>query len=320
MIIYDNLKISDIQNSVGEDYISFRKKLIIKPVILAFDAFLPWFMIIISILFLDQIENKQLNIILIPISALWFAFWVKAYSLLFHEAAHNNIHTNKKINDIIANVFFTPFFGMWVNQYREHHWQHHLHLGKFEDTEVSYHSPINFFQIIHDLTGIYVLKKVVEYFIYFNKETKNLKRSRNILLFVSSIFYMIFMQIIIILIFYNFFSIFLAIAWFVGFFFISTFLEKIRQTCEHRSLNATKEINYKKIEHGPVNRIFGSDFFSRYFGAAGFNKHLLHHIDPSISYTAFRDMESFMVNSNASHLVQKNQLSYFQTIKSLFNK
>ena len=59
MIIYDNLKISDIQNSVGEDYISFRKKLIIKPVILAFDVFLPWFMIIISILFLDQIDNKK---------------------------------------------------------------------------------------------------------------------------------------------------------------------------------------------------------------------------------------------------------------------
>lgn len=320
MIIYDNLKISDILNSSGEDYISFRKRLKIRPGILAFDIILPWLMIISSILLLTQIENTILNIILIPVLAFWFAFWLKAYSLIFHEAAHNNIHKNKIINDIIANVFFTPFFGMWVSQYREHHWEHHLHLGKLKDTEISYHSPINFFQIIHDLTGIYVLKKVAEYFLYFNKGTKNLNRSKNVLLFVSSVSYMIFTQIIIISFFYNFFSVFLAISWFLGFFFISTFLEKIRQTCEHRSLNAMKEIDYKKVEHGPVNRIFGNDFFSRYFGAAGFNKHLLHHIDPSVSYTSFKEMENFIVNSNASQLVQKNKMSYFHTFKSLFNK
>ena len=69
-----------------------------------------------------------------------------------------------------------------------------------------------------------------------------------------------------------------------------------------------------------MNRIFGNDFFSRYFGAAGFNKHFLHHIDPSISYTAFKEMESFLNNSNMSDVLKSNKLSYFQTFKSLFNK
>ena len=63
MIIYDNLKISDILNSSGEDYISFRKRLKIRPGILAFDIILPWLMIISSILLLTQIENTILNII-----------------------------------------------------------------------------------------------------------------------------------------------------------------------------------------------------------------------------------------------------------------
>ena len=33
--------------------------------------------------------------------------------------------------------------------------------------------------------------------------------------------------------------------------------------------------------------------FSRYFGGAGFNRHLLHHLDPSISYTRFDEFERF---------------------------
>ena len=320
MMFGDSIKISDIQNSAGDNYISFRKKLTIKPIILLFDMIFPWFMIFISIFFLTQIKSIQLNIILIPVAAFWLAFWIKAYSLLFHEAAHHNIHTNRRINDVIANIFISPFFGMWIDQYRNHHWEHHLHLGKLKDTEVSYHNPINFFQIINGITGIYVLKKLVEYFVYFNKDAKNLKQSSNISLFISSIFFMIFTQVIIILILYNFFSAFMAISWFLGFFFFSPLLEKIRQTCEHRSLNATKEIDYKKIEHGPVNRIFGDDFFSRYFGAAGFNKHFLHHLDPAISYTSFKELENFLIDSNVSHLIRSDRFSYLQTFKSLFNK
>ena len=98
------------------------------------------------------------------------------------------------------------------------------------------------------------------------------------------------------------------------------FLEKIRQTCEHRSLQAKKEIDYTKVEHGPVNRIFGNDFFSRYFGAAGFNKHLLHHIDPSISYTSFKEMENFLIDSNLSNQILSNRFSYLKIFKTLYNQ
>ena len=64
MMFGDSVKISDIQNSAGDNYISFRKKLTIKPIILLFDMIFPWFMIFISIFFLTQIKNIQLNIIL----------------------------------------------------------------------------------------------------------------------------------------------------------------------------------------------------------------------------------------------------------------
>ncbi len=311
---------SNIQNSMGENYNSFKKKLFIKPSILLFNIIFPWLMIFVSFLLLSQIKSIKFNLLLIPIFAFWMAFWIKAYSLHFHEAAHYNICVNRKANDIIANIFFAPFFGMWIKQYRKHHWEHHLSLGTTEDTEITYHKPINISEIIIALTGIYILITVGKYFFYYLNKSNNLKQLSHTLLFVSSLLIMFFIQGIIILILYNFFSVFVALSWFLGFFIFSTFLEKIRQTCEHRSLLAKKEIDYKKIEHGPVNRIFGNDFFSIYFGAAGFNKHLLHHIDPSISYTSFKEMENFLIDSNLSKQILSNRFSYLKIFKTLYNK
>ena len=128
------MEISNIRNSNGKDYISFKKELFIKPNIILFNIILPLVMIYANIFLILQIKNLYLNLLILPISA----FWIRAYLLYFHEIAHFNIHKNKKINDIIGNVFFTPFFGMWIKQYRKHHWKHHNHLGTHADTEVSY--------------------------------------------------------------------------------------------------------------------------------------------------------------------------------------
>ena len=133
------MKISNIRNSNVKDYISFKKELFIKPNIILFNIILPWAMISANIFLISQIKNLYLNLFILPASAFWMAFWIRAYLLHFHEIAHFNIHKNKKINDIIGNIFFTPFFGMWIKHYRKHHWKHHNHLGTHADTEVSYH-------------------------------------------------------------------------------------------------------------------------------------------------------------------------------------
>ena len=315
------MKISNIRNSNGKDYISFKKELFIKPNIILFNIILPCVMIYANIFLISQIKNLYLNLLMLPISAFWMAFWIRAYLLHFHEIAHFNIHKNKKINDIIGNIFFTPFFGMWIKQYRKHHWKHHNHLGTHDDTEVSYHSPINFREITSGLMGIYIIKMLFKYFLYFSeKNNDESNRLKNTFLFISSLLLMIAAQIIISFILYNFFSIFLAISWLLGFFIFSPFLEKIRQTCEHRSFDSSKDIDYKKVEHGPVTRLFGDNFFSKYFGAAGFNKHLLHHIDPEVSYTCFKELEDFLVKSDLSNLILSNRSSYLKTFKSLYNK
>ena len=50
----------------------------------------------------------------------------------------------------------------------------------------------------------------------------------------------------------------------------------LRQLLEHRPAPG-------QIAGAAVTRMFGTDLFSRTFGGAGFNRHLLHHIEPQVS-------------------------------------
>ena len=94
---------------------------------------------------------------------------------------------------------------MWIKQYRKHHWKHHNHLGTHADTEVSYHSPINLGETISGLTGIYIIKILFKYFLYFSGKNDESNRLKNTFLFISSLFLMIATQIIISFILYSFF-------------------------------------------------------------------------------------------------------------------
>lgn len=56
------------------------------------------------------------------------------------------------------------------------------------------------------------------------------------------------------------------------------------------------------------------------FAAAGFNRHLLHHWDPTISYTRFNDMQNFLAESGFGEHIQSAQSSYFATALLLFRR
>ena len=62
-------ELSNIQNSMGENYNSFRKKLFIKPSILLFNIIFPWLMIFVSFLLLSQVKSIKFNLLLLPIFA-----------------------------------------------------------------------------------------------------------------------------------------------------------------------------------------------------------------------------------------------------------
>ena len=312
----------DLVDNQGTSYSEFKRKLKINDSVLVKNLLISVSMILFSIfLFYLSKSNFFVSLILLLPITLWISFWKQAYKMHFHEAAHFNLSNDKKINDFLANILFTPFTGMWIGNYRSSHWKHHQYLGDFEDTEVSYHKPISAFEVIKKLTGVYLLQTVHRYFKNFKKNSlsDDFKNKKNYGL-LSSISFMLLVQSSIILLLLFSVSFLCAISWAISIVIFDPFISGIRQTLEHRSEYALNNIDYSKVRHGPSNRIFGNDFFSRHFGGAGFNKHLLHHYDPSISYTEFEKLEKYLLTTVLSDEIKKNTTSYFKTFNKIITK
>jgi len=310
--------LGDLISIEGISWAKYKKDLGIKHGSLLFNMLFPWIMIAIPAIFFPQKLNFYLGAFLTIPTAIWFAFWLNAYNLHFHEASHYNLHPNKFINDLLATIFLTPFVGMPIGSYRISHSQHHRFLGGLEDTEISYRSSISYKNLLEGLIGIYLLRMLRKYFVNFQGNYPRQSDVKNSsLIFVGTLAFMLTIQFSIIFLLSWGISLFLGIAWAISFFMIAPLIGKARQTLEHRSFTARKNIDYSKVVHGPQNRIFGNDFFSRFFGAAGFNSHLLHHLDPTVSYTRFPEMESFMLRTPLRDSIDANRLTYYATFKKL---
>lgn len=241
------------------------------------------------------------------------SFMKHAYGTFLHEAAHYNIASNRNLNDLISNIFITPMVGMFVKDYRVSHWEHHKHLGTVSDTETSYYTPINNSSIIKSLCGIYLLLSVLRYFKNFGNK-KNAGRNR----LVISLFVMSVSQVLVIYALYEFISPYASAMWFISIFITDPFFANLRQSLEHRKINSDINADFNVKDHGAINRMFGSDYFSKLFGSAGFNRHLLHHCAPFVSYTNFDELEKYLVGTSLSHYILSSKSTYLSTFLELY--
>jgi fatty acid desaturase len=292
---------------------------VIRPHIIYRDALLCVAMLALPIVVFAALPPGFWHWLFIPPAALWLGFWLHSYTLYLHEAAHFNIHPDKKKNDLLSDIFITPFAGMLVRDYRVSHWQHHLFLGQANDTETSYRTSVNLRQAVAGLTGIYLLKTALRYSRNFNtidQKVRDGAASRSVT-FLISLALMAAVQGAICLLLWYFISFPAGAAWAGAVLVVYPFLAQLRQTLEHRDLNAAKGTDYSVVEHGPVNRMFGPGFFSRYFGGAGFDRHLLHHYDPSISYTRFDELEKYFMGTELAPGIDKSRATYWKTFITL---
>lgn len=108
-----------------------------------------------------------------------------------------------------------------------------------------------------------------------------------------------------------------AIVWLFAVVFVFPFFASVRQILEHRAEPALCETDFTQELHDPVNRMFGKDSFSQFFGAAGFNRHLLHHCDPTVSYTRFDAMQAFFAETELRPRLENAQSTYLTTFAIL---
>ena len=126
-------------------------------------------------------------------------------------------------------------------------------------------------------------------------------------------------QLLIAITLFLFINPFAGFVWLFSVFITDPLLARIRQTLEHRNELDNYSCSLSENEELGVNHMFGNDFFSRYFGGAGFNRHLLHHLDPSISCTRFDEFEGFLLKHASNDYLDKRRTSYLSKARQIMN-
>lgn len=244
---------------------------------------------------------------LLVLFSIFCGYWLHALMLFGHEAAHMNVAP--KYNDRISDWTVWLPFGLSTARYRSSHWEHHLHLGDHDDTEFSYRNCMQPSFLLQLVTGIYFISLLRA---YQGDAPKNAIPKKATI--VAALLRTLVFHCVILAGCFYFGAVSTAIMWVVSTFVFFPFFATMRQILEHRIAEAACDRDFTTEEHGPVNRLFGTDLLSRYFGAAGFNRHLLHHWDPLISYTRFDDMEQFLLKTEIGSRMNAARSTYGKTL------
>jgi fatty acid desaturase len=298
----------------GEQWDDYRKKLLPAYGRIWTDIGIIWIMIAAGIAVITRLAFP-FDYLAMPVAAVWTGFWIHAYVNFFHEAAHFNLSPSRRRNDQLATWLFTPFCALDIRLYRRSHWQHHLHLGTQEDTEISYRSPLSLRTLLFTLCGFHAAMRLQRYFrmpeAAEDEPSARAASFRALLLFGLC-------QAAIALGLACLASLPAAITWIAGQMLVYPFWAMLRQILEHRAQKT--QAGDGQVGYSPTNRLFGSGLLSRYFGAAGFNRHLLHHWDPQISYSRFEDMEQFLGHTQFAPVMDASRSGYRHTFRKLFHE
>jgi hypothetical protein len=262
----------------------------------------------------------------IVLGALCFGYWIAYLQLFIHEAAHFNLAQDRTMSDRVGNLLIAWMVGTSVAQYRKVHFQHHRALGTIQDSEFSYFFPLNALFFIKSLCGLRALEVVLA-------REKHLSRSsiRSATRATETpteggdqpqptgsrppggLAYLIAGVVVhvgLLLAAWQTGLWPLAIAWIIGIGMVFPFFAALRPFLEHRNDAALNGIDYRLTDQGPYTRLFGDDMVSATFGGAGFNRHLLHHWEPQVSYTRLRDLEAFLARTDMKEIMDSRRSRY----------
>lgn len=229
----------------------------------------------------------------------------------FHEAGHWNLLPGRERNDFVTNLLMGWLYGTSVGMYRRLHLQHHRALGTTMDAETAYFDALRIGYLLRGISGVklaFTLRR------YRDLDRKGASRSEAeagsgqariawlvlsaaINLAIAAALWLVGAPVA-------------GIAWLAGLLLVFPFLVSLRQLLEHRSEAADAATDYSQVDHGAVNRIFGDGPLASTLGSAGFNRHALHHWEPTVSYTRLRDIEAYMLRTDAAPLIRERQTSY----------
>lgn len=275
------------------------------------------YLALIAVLFVVSLFRHSLLLIaVLPAGALLVGYFVAYLHLFLHEAAHYNLSPDRRRNDLLCDVFISWLIGTSIHDYRIVHMPHHRKLGAHDDTERSYFNALTWRFLLETLAGIHAIRVYL-----FQMKVRRDKKtegeapppSKSRIPFLRALLAHVVLAggLVAVGAWPS------ALAWVLGVGVFFPLFATVRQMLEHRAADADPSVDYTSVPHGALARIFGDDIFSRTFGGAGFNRHLLHHWEPQISYTRLADFEKFLLTSSAEPLIRLRRSSYWKTFREL---
>jgi fatty acid desaturase len=251
----------------------------------------------------------------IAAGALAVGYAVAYLQLFLHEAAHHHLARSRRANDLLCDALISWQVGTTVRRYRPVHFAHHRQLGTRADTENSYFRPLGPRLIIETLTAVHALR------ILFNRRRQlertpvldEAPRADNRALLRGVVLHALVCAAAFTVSGWAGF-----ITWVLGVGAFYPLFATLRQLLEHRSVDANPTIDYARVDHGAVTRLFGNGPLASTFGGAGFNRHLLHHWEPQIPYTRLGDYERYLQGTCAVPIMDARRSSYLRAFAALW--
>ncbi|MBS1618560.1 MAG: fatty acid desaturase [Bacteroidetes bacterium] len=322
MDTFETIDKATIVNSKGVKYLDFRDTLSPRYAVVWSDiaiGYLALLAVLAGAVYMQMFFNPWFAVT-IAIGGLCIGYIVSALHLFIHEASHYHLAPARRQNDILSNIFLGLLVGMDVEFYRTVHFAHHRLLGTATDTERSYFDAISWRYIIESLTGIRVLRVILHRNENIKKNAGSqpglrIIRQNNTIFAIAAILHLALVSSLLAVGYWQ-----AALVWIVGMGAAFPLFATFRQILEHRSEQALASVDYSRVDHGVVHRMFGEGPVASTLGAAGFNRHLLHHWDPQVSYTRLRDVEAFLRDTTLREDQESRQTTYFKTFAALIRK
>lgn len=270
--------------------------------------------IVFCVIFISKINAPGIPQILV-ISALSIVGGLLAHRilLLVHEGAHFHLAKDRKFNDFLTNTFCGVFVGTEVKTYRKIHNKHHQDLGLTTDPENSYAEEFDFTWIFAAFSGLKVLRTFKK-----REGIESSKKQLLIMLFSISI-HLTFVLSMLRLELLN-----VAIFWVLSFFVVMPGIAALRNVLEHRfempSLANPQLWGTLSPEMRVTTRLFTKKRISMLFGSAGFDRHLLHHWDPSIAAINLPAVHQFLLTTELKEMLESLPTTYTEAFLQLTGK
>jgi fatty acid desaturase len=236
------------------------------------------------------------------VGAVFIGFTIAYLQLFIHEAAHWGLAKDRARSDKLANILIAWHVGTSIAAYRKVHFEHHRHLGRDGDEELSYRYPLSWKLLFEMVTGIHAVRILL----MRSKAPKPASQasSKAPLLRGVAVHGALLLSLLALGAWPA------ALAWCGGMAIFFPVFATLRPLLEHRPAKSDSKI--LSNDRLSVTRVFDDGLFARIFGGAGFNRHLLHHWEPSISYTRLADLDHYLSATSIGSIVDERRTTYRQ--------